>query len=67
MEHAQKFRAAQALETEIEEATAELCKALALRNDKRPCFAGMREQARQLMETIRDKRDTLRTDFAGVL
>ncbi len=67
MEYAQKFRNAQALEMEIEEATAELCKALALRNDKRPCFAGMREEARELMETIRDKRGTLRADYAGVL
>lgn len=44
----------------------ELRKALALRNDPRPCFAGIREEAARLIEAIRRRREELAADYADI-
>jgi hypothetical protein len=60
-----RFNAAQALEGEIEEAQSRLCECFALRH--KPKFAHLRAELLDLVQTIRDKREELARDFAGVL
>jgi hypothetical protein len=66
-EYQERWREAQELELRISEREVELGRALANRNDKRPCFAGIREEIAGLIDGIREDRETLRTDYAGVL
>ena len=66
-DYQQRHREASELLDRIEERRTELGRALANRNDKRPCFAGIREEIADLIDSIREDRETLRTDYAGVL
>ena len=66
-DYRQRFNEATALETRIEETTSELQKVLALRNDPRPCFAGIRKEAATLLAALRKLRATMASDYAGVL
>lgn len=60
-------RAAQVVQDRIEENERRLSECLALRNDRRPCFAHMRDEARRCIEAIREARAELASDYAGVL
>lgn len=60
-----RWNAAQDLEDKIESNFARLRECLALRNN--PCFAQLRDEARDLMESIRKARETLKSDYADVL
>lgn len=62
-EHAERFDAAQKLESLIESKTVRLCECFALRHK----FAYMRLEISRLIETIRESRETLESDYAGVL
>lgn len=64
-EHSEKFEVAREIEDENEERFARLRECIALRNN--PCFKHLREEASELIEAIKDARETLRTDYAGVL
>lgn len=64
-EDSERFEAAQALETGIEENLRRLRECIALRH--RECMGYVREEVAELCESIRTARETLRTDFAGVL
>jgi hypothetical protein len=59
------WQAARDLENENESTLQRLRECLALRNNA--CFTALRDEARDLMETIRKNRATLATDFADVL
>lgn len=61
----EKWQAARALEEDNETCFQRLRECLALRNN--PCFAALRDEARELMETIRANRETLATEYKGVL
>lgn len=61
----EQFRAAQAVETRLEESFKRLRECLVLRN--RSCMDYARDEIRELIQAIRSDRDTLRNDFAGVL
>lgn len=61
-EYQAKWEAARDLENAISDAFKRLRECLALRN--KPCFARLRDEARELMETIREKRETLLTKYA---
>lgn len=61
-EYQGKWEAACKLEDSIADAFERLRECLALRN--KPCFARLRDEARELMETIREKRETLSTEYA---
>jgi hypothetical protein len=66
-DYQQRWQDARALEDRIKEYQQRLAECLALRNDKRPCFARVREEARECIEAIREAREELATDYAGVL
>lgn len=65
-EDSEKYEAARELESDIEDATQELGEALALRNHAR-YGEDKREAARELIETIRAKREELKTEYADYL
>lgn len=56
-----KLNAARDLENDIEDAFTRLRECLALRH--RACMAYVRDEIAELCETIRDKRETLKTDY----
>lgn len=58
----EKFEAARTLENDIEDGLARLRECLVLRH--RACMAYVRDEARELCESIRTMRETLRTDYA---
>lgn len=60
-EYSEKYRAARNLETEIDDALSRLRECIALRHRK--CMGYIRDEIAELIETIRDKRETLATDF----
>lgn len=64
-EHNAKWNKARQIEDDIEEALQRLRECLALRHRK--CLDYVRGEARKLCETIRDKREELRTDYADCL
>lgn len=64
-EQAEKFNQAQELETAIEKKEQRLRELLAMRHSRRIGYA--RDEARELIESIREARETLHRDFAGVL
>jgi hypothetical protein len=64
-EYQEKYQAAQDLSDANETALQRLRECLALRNNA--CFAALRDEARDLVETIRSNRDTLRTTYAGMI
>jgi hypothetical protein len=66
-DYQQRFNEATDLAQEIDAAKVSLRKALALRNDGRECFQGLRAEARELIESIRGKQATMASDYAGVL
>jgi len=59
-----RWRAADALREKIESQLARLRECLALRN--KPCFQRLRSEAADLVASIRDNRETLKTDFADI-
>lgn len=65
MEYQIRYEQARELERQAEDTEQSLCEALALRNI--PRFEYMREQAREYVETLREARERLRTDYAGLL
>lgn len=66
-EYSARVDAAQAIADKIEEHGQRLAECLALRNDRRECFAGLRAEARACIQAIRLAREELQTDYAGVL
>lgn len=64
-EHDTKWNAAREIEEENEGRFARLRECLALRNN--PGFERLRDEALELIEAIKDARETLRTEYAGVL
>ena len=64
-EDSERFDAARELEDEIEEAAKRLGEVLDLRNH--PRHTGAREEAHELIDTIREKRETLRTEYADYI
>lgn len=60
-----KSREARNLEDDIEVNLRRLRECLALRNNK--CFAHLRDEARQAIESIRDSRRTLETEYANYI
>lgn len=62
-EDSYKNEQARELSESIEEAFTRLRECLALRN--KACFARLRDEARELMATIREKRHELKTEFSG--
>ena len=64
-EHAERFDAAQQLESKIEDSLQRLRECFVLRH--RECMGYVRDELRELIETIRDSRDTLANEFKGVL
>lgn len=65
MEHSQRFNEAQELESKIEDAFSRLRECIVLRHIA--CMSYVREEISELIETIRNSRETLSTDYAGVL
>ena len=65
LEHNQRFNDALALESDIETAYSRLKECIVLRHVA--CMDYVRSEISDLIETIRDKRETLQNDFAGVL
>lgn len=57
-----KFNAARDIESDIDDALHRLRECLAMRH--RACLAYVRDEIRELCETIRDKRETLATEYA---
>ena len=64
-EHAERFQAAKSLEIEIDDSFARLRECLVLRHVK--CMAYIKSEILELIESIRDKRETLKTEYSGVL
>jgi len=64
MEHAQIFDTAQAVETELETSLTRLRECIALRN--KPCMDYVRDEARYLVQSIRDCRNTLATEYKSI-
>lgn len=60
-----QYQQARKLEDEIEDNFSRLRECLALRN--RECFAHLRKEARQLIASIREARETLRTQYADYI
>lgn len=60
-----QYQQARELEDETEDKTARLRECLALRN--RECFAHLREEARRLIASIKEARETLRTQYADYI
>jgi hypothetical protein len=65
MEHSQKWNAANSLETKIDDSFSRLRECLVLRHVA--CMAYVRDEITGLIETIRESRETLATEFKGVL
>lgn len=65
MEDIEKYEAARQLEDQNEDALQRLVECIALRN--RACMAYVRSEARELIETIRANRETLRTEYANYI
>lgn len=65
MEYQKKWRDAQNIETDNEEAFARLRECLRLRNDE--YFAYVRNEIHALIETIKGNRARLETEFKGIL
>lgn len=61
-EHNEKWEAARDIENDIETAFHRLRECIALRH--RACMAYVRDEIRDLIETIREKRETLETEYA---
>lgn len=64
-EHAVRFDEAQTLESEVEEAITRLRECIVLRHVT--CMEYVRNEITDLIETIRENRETLKADYAGVL
>jgi hypothetical protein len=64
-EYSEKYYAARELESENENALQRLRECLALRNNA--CFTSLREEAHELIETIKGNREKLATDYAGMI
>lgn len=64
-EHAARFNAAQELESKIEDSLQRLRECLALRH--RECMGYTREEITELCATLREARETLASDYVGVL
>lgn len=64
-EHDIQWNAAREIENEIEESLQRLRECIALRH--RACMEYARSEISELIEAIRDKRETLETEFKGVL
>lgn len=64
-EHDERYHAVRELEYESAEKLDRLRECLALRNN--PCFARLRDEAADLIERIREIRETLKSDYADVL
>ena len=64
-ENDQKYREAQSLADKIDDLTTRLKECLALRNNA--CFKALRREAFQTIEKIREAKNALKTDYAGVL
>lgn len=60
-----QYQQARKLEDEIEGNFSRLRECLALRN--RECFAHLREEARELIASIKEARETLRTEYAAYI
>jgi hypothetical protein len=65
VEHDRKCREARDIEDELECAVVRLKECIVLRHQK--CMGYIREEIAELVETIRDKRETLKTEYANVL
>lgn len=65
MEHAERFDAAIRLESKIEDSLQRLRECFVLRHHG--CMGYARDEISELIETIRDSRDTLANEFKGVL
>lgn len=63
-ENSERFGAAQQIESDISDALQRLRECIALRHIK--CMEYARSEARDLIESIREMRETLRTEYAGV-
>lgn len=61
----QKYREAQSLADKIDDLTARLKECLALRNHA--CFKALRREAFLTIEKMREAKNTLKNDYAGVL
>lgn len=64
-EYRQCWNEARGIESDIEDGLTRLRECLALRNNK--CFQSLRDEARDLMNAIRENREKLANDYAGVL
>jgi hypothetical protein len=64
-EESEKYQAARDLESEIEDSLIRLRECVVLRHRK--CMGYVREEIADLIESIRDKRETLATDFKDYL
>lgn len=64
-EHDEKWCAARDIEDKIEEKEKRLIECLALRNKK--CMSYIRAEISSICTNLRDMRQTLKTDYAGVL
>lgn len=64
-ENQQRYDEAQEIVNAIENKITRLRECLALRN--KPCFAKLRDEAREIIGRIRDMRKTLKSDYADVL
>lgn len=64
-EYSEKYSTAQAMQSALDENLARLCEVMTLRNN--PKFKHLRTAVSRLVTSIREKRETLNTDFAGVL
>lgn len=60
-----QYQQARKLEDEIEDNFSRLRECLALRN--RDCFAHLRNEARELIASIKEARETLRTEYAAYI
>lgn len=64
-EDSEQYEAARELETTIKDSLRRLAECVALRNKK--CMAYVRNEISQLIEEIRDSRETLRTEYADYI
>lgn len=64
-EDSYRYNEARDLETKIEDGLTRLRECIALRH--RACMEYVREEAREIIETIRQARETLRTDYADFI
>ena len=65
LEHSQRFDEAQNLDSEIDEAFIRLRECIVLRNTA--CMGYVRSEITRIILSIRNKRETLATSYAGVI